>query len=151
MKPSKSQIDQFLTHQRIAVAGYSHNPKKFGHVVFSTLTKKGYDMEAVNPKGGRVNGSGKEIFTHVDQLPDDVNALVVITKKDQSFKIVQDARKKGIAHIWVQQMSAGPELKALAAEDPGIITGQCILMYAKPSGIHKFHHFLSGLFGLLPR
>ncbi len=27
-------------------------------------------MEAVNPKGGRVNGSGKEIFTHVDQLPD---------------------------------------------------------------------------------
>ncbi|MFO8000069.1 MAG: CoA-binding protein [Marinilabilia sp.] len=151
MKPSKSQIDQFLAHQHIAMAGYSHNPKKFGHEVFRTLTEKGYDIEAVNPKGGRVNGSGKEVFTHVDQLPDDLNALLVVTKKDQSLKIVQDARKKGIAHIWVQQMSACPDLKAMAANDPGIIIGQCIMMHAKPSGIHKFHHFLSGLFGLLPR
>lgn len=151
MKPTQKQIDQFLGHNHIALAGYSNNPRKFGHLVYRTLTQNGYQVEAINPKGGVIIGSEKPIYTSVMQLPGDIKALLVVTKQDQTLKVLQDAQQKGIGHIWIQQMSETPELKSLAKEDPQLIVGQCILMYVNPKGIHKFHHFLAGLFGLLPR
>lgn len=30
------------------------------------------------------------------------------------------------------------------------VHGECILMFADPKGIHRFHHWLRGLLGKLP-
>ena len=43
------EIATFLNAGKYAVAGVSRNPKKFGHVVFKTLLKKGMDVLPVNP------------------------------------------------------------------------------------------------------
>ncbi len=43
-KSPKTLIDEFLAQQEIALAGYSHQPKKFGHSVYKTLKEKGYIM-----------------------------------------------------------------------------------------------------------
>ena len=55
-------------------------------------------------------------------------------------------------HIWIQQSSeSGEALKELEGTDINYISGQCILMYYKPHGVHKFHLALKKLFGRYPK
>ena len=42
-------IDDFLAQRRIAVAGVSRNPHKFGNVLFRELKQRGYDVLPLNP------------------------------------------------------------------------------------------------------
>ncbi len=151
MKPSQKQIDKFLAQKKIALAGYSRSHKKFGNLAYRTLSQNGYDVIPINPNGGVVSGSEKNICANVKQLPDDVNAILIIVHKEKSAKIVEEAKSKGIENIWVQQMCENQELKTMAKDDVKMILGQCILLHVNPKGIHKFHRNMAGLFGLLPK
>ncbi len=150
MKATRAQIDDFLSQPSIAFAGYSVNSKKFGHVVYTTLKEKGYPLYPVNPAGG-VTPDGEVIYAGLHDLPDDVKALYIITRPENTSTLVQEALEKGFTHLWVQQMSAGADVKNLLQDHPGAVVGQCILMHTQPTGIHKFHHWLAGLFGQLPK
>ena len=75
-----------------------------------------------------------------------------MTKKDQTARIVKDAKEKGIKNIWIQQMAESKDaMKELEESDINYITGECILMYYKPHGFHKFHRALKKFFGRLPK
>ena len=53
---TRKKIEGFLENKRLAIAGVSRNPKKFGHVVYQDLKKKGYEVLAVNPEAEQING-----------------------------------------------------------------------------------------------
>lgn len=144
------QIEEFLSSESLAFAGVSRNPKKFGAVAFRELRDKGMNLIPVNPNTDKI--MGYDAYRDVKSLPDHVKGLIVMTKKDQTAGIVRDARDKGIKQIWIQQMADSKEaLDELANSDINYITGQCILMHYKPSGIHKFHGKLKKFFGLYPK
>ena len=85
-------------------------------------------------------------------MPSDVKALLIMTKKDQTVGVVRLAIEKGIKHIWIQQMSETPEaLGLLSNTDVNLISKQCILMFHKPHGIHKFHRNIKKFFGGMPK
>ncbi len=146
----KALIDAFLDQPDIGLAGYSRNPRKFGHTIYKTLKEKGYRLFPVNPAGGEAPG-GETIYPDVASLPGEVNALVVVTRADVTPVVVDQALLKGIDYLWIQQMSGSKQLYAsLAPKDVNAICGRCILLHAQPEGIHKFHRWLLGLFGQLP-
>ncbi len=148
---TKASIDSFLSQEHIALAGYSRDTKKFGHVVYKTLKEKGYTIYPVNPAGGRAPG-GETIYTAIEALPAEVKALLVFTKPEVTAGLVEKAIAKGFEHIWIQQMSGSKQLyEALAQQDVNAVCGSCILLHAQPTGIHKFHRWLLGLVGKLPR
>lgn len=148
---TRQNIDSFLAQQHIAVAGYSRNPKKFGTILYDTLKEKGYQVYAVNPAGGTTPG-GQPVFPDMSALPAQVKALVVVTKPEASVAVVDQALEKGIDNIWVQQMSDNQQVKdRLAGAQVNHVTGRCILMHASPTGIHKFHRWIAGVFGRLPK
>jgi hypothetical protein len=147
---TKQQIEQFLSSDSIAMAGVSRNPKKFGRVTYEELTKKGLNLIPVNPGMESING--KVCYPDVIHLPDGVKSLLIMTKKDQTAKVVEDALAKGIQNIWIQQSSDTPEVLALIkGKDINVITKQCILMHYKPDSFHKFHRNLKRFFGGLPK
>jgi len=75
-----------------------------------------------------------------------------MTKKDRTADVVRAAKKKGIEHIWIQQMSDTPEaLAELKDTDVNLISKQCIMMYHKPHSIHKFHRNIKRFFGRMPK
>lgn len=150
MKSSKAQIDSFLSQPHIAVAGYSRDKKKFGNQVYETLKQKGLRVYPVNPAGG-INDAGEKIYTDVRALPSEVKALYVVTKPTVSEPVIREAQEAGFTHFWVQQMSENAEVLALLGNAPHAVTKQCILLHANPAGFHKFHRWLAGLFGMLPR
>ena len=151
MKTSKASIDAFLSTRKIAIAGVSRDPKKFGFLVFKQLKEKGFEVYPINP--GADNIAGTPCFRSVSALPLNVHSLVVLTPKKQTKDVVAEAMAKGIDNIWIQQMCDTPEAIELTKAHPvNLITKECILMHTDPvTGIHKFHRNIKKLFGLYPR
>jgi predicted CoA-binding protein len=151
MKATKVQIDSFLAIRKVAIAGVSRDPKKFGYLVFKQLQEKGFEVYPINP--GTDNIAGTPCFRSVSALPLNVHSLIIVTPKKQTRDVVAEAVTKGIDNIWIQQMSDTPEAIELAKSHPiNLITRECILMHTDPvTGIHKFHRSVKKLFGLYPR
>ncbi|MEI7664050.1 MAG: CoA-binding protein [Bacteroidota bacterium] len=151
MKATKASIDLFLASRKLAVAGVSRDPKKFGHQVFKQLKEKGYEVYPVNPQADFIDGT--PCFRSVSSLPVNVHSLVIVTPKKQTKEIVAEAISKGIDSIWIQQMSDTPEAIELTRTHPvNLVTGECILMHTDPvTGFHKFHRNIRRFFGRMPK
>jgi uncharacterized protein len=144
------QINEFLESQPIALVGASRNPKKFGYAAFKELKEKGMKIIPVNPKADEI--LGEKSYQNVKLLPQDVQSIIVFTKKDQTASVIRDAKEKGIKQIWIQQMADSKEaLDELKDSGINYITGECILMHYKPHSIHKFHGTLKKFFGRFPK
>lgn len=147
---TKKQIEQFLANEPIAIAGVSRNPKKFGRAVYEELSRKGLKLIPVNPNIESINGT--TCYADISHLPEGVNSLLIVTRKDQTAKVVKDALDKGIQNIWIQQSSDTPEAMALLkGKDINVISKQCVLMHHQPDSFHKFHRNLKRFFGGLPK
>ena len=151
MKATKASIDSFLSSQKIAIAGVSRDPKKFGHQVFLKLQEKGYEVYPINPATDSI--AGMPCFRSVASLPLNVHSLVIITPKKSTRDVVSEAIAKGIDNIWIQQMSDTPEAINLARSHPiNLVTKECVFMHVEPvEGIHKFHRTIRRLFGFFPK
>lgn len=151
MKTSKASISTFLGARRLAIAGVSRDPKKFGYTVMNKLKETGFTIFLVHPELDTL--FGEPCYRNVSLLPDDIGGMLVLTPKTQTLSIVEETVKKGIPNLWIQQMSETPESIEYAREKPiNLVTGKCILMFAQPvEGFHKFHRTLMRLFGRLPK
>ncbi len=151
MKATRKSIDAFLSSRKIAIAGVSRDPKKFGHQVFKQLKEKGFEVYPINPNTDSL--AGTPCFRSVSSLPLHVHNLLIITPKKQTRDVVAEAMSKGIDNIWIQQMSDTPEaIELTKAHTVNLVTGACILMHTDPvTGIHKFHRSLARLFGFYPK
>ncbi len=147
---SIKQINDFIEAQPLAMVGVSRNPKKFGYTAFRELKEKGMKVVPVNPETDEI--MGEKCYRNVSMLPQEVKGIIVVTQKSQTASVVKEAREKGIKHIWIQQMAETPEaIYELNGTDVNFITKECILMYYKANGMHKFHRALKKFFGRYPR
>ena len=148
---SKSAIDVFFEGKTVAIAGVSRNPKKFPSQVYIELKKKGYTVVPENPNSSEV--MGEKTFSSVAELPPEINSLLIITNKQITEQIVEEAIKKGIQNIWIQQMSQTPAAIEKAKEAGiNLVYKQCVFMFAEPvAGMHRFHRSMKKLFGQLPK
>lgn len=151
MKASRKAIESFLSTKKIAIAGVSRNSKKFGYTVFKELTQKGFDVYPINPNTNSLGGT--PCFQSISALPADIKNLLILTRKDQTTRLVREAVSNGISSIWIQQMSETPEAIRFAEDNKvNLISRQCILMWAEPvKSFHKFHRNVKKLFGMLPK
>lgn len=146
-----NEIQNFLEPKKLAIAGASRNPKKFGGAVFKELMDKGFELYPVNPNADEIQGV--KCFKSIADLPDDVAHLYIVTPKKETDQLVETAIKKGVKMIWIQQKSETPEA-VKKAEDAGIsvISKKCMFMFADPvGGVHAFHRALVKLFGGYPK
>lgn len=139
-------IDVFLHDKKLAIAGVSHNPKKFGYILFKTAREKGYFVIPVNPKGGTIDGI--ECIESVSMLDSDIHNLVIATHKRDTAGVIEEAIAKGIRNVWIQNGCETEEAIIIARENNiNLVAKECFLMYAWPKGIHKFHQTLARWFG----
>src|SRR5512133_1389516 len=144
------QINDFIDSQPIALVGVSRNPKKFGYSAFKELKEKGMKIVPVNPQTDEI--MGEKCYRNVSMLPPEIKGLIIVTQKSQTATVVKEAREKGIRQIWIQQMAETPEaIQQLSGTDINYITKECILMYYKSNGMHKFHRVLKKFFGKYPK
>ncbi|MDX9697083.1 MAG: CoA-binding protein [Bacteroidales bacterium] len=147
----KESIQQFLAPKRIAIAGVSRNNKKFGYVIFNELRQKGFEICPINPTTETIDGI--TCYKSVSEIPANYEKLFIVTPKNETDEIIRQAAKKGIKHIWVQQMSNTSETSKIANEfGIDLINNECIFMFAEPvTSVHKFHRFIWKVFDKLPK
>lgn len=151
MKTTQTAIDAFLAPRRLAIAGVSRDPKKFGFIAFKELREKGFEVLPINPNAETIDGI--KCYPSVASLPEGVESLLLVTPRNQTAGVIREALEKKIPHLWIQQMAESKEALKLAENTSvNLIYKECILMHTLPvKSIHRFHRAIKGFFGLLPK
>ncbi len=146
---TRAAVDGFLAQKTLAIAGVSRSGKGFGNAVLKDLTAKGYDMLPVHPEADEVGGV--RAYPTLADLPDGIGGLILVVPPAQTEVLVRQAKDIGIDRVWMQQGAESADAVRFC-EDNGIeaVHGECIMMFAQPTGIHRFHRWLWGVFGKLP-
>ena len=144
-------ITNFLEGKEFAIAGVSRNEKKFGYQVYKHLKDNGYKVYPINPNTDSI--AGEQCYPDIAALPAHLKKLYVVTPKDQTTKVMEEAASRGFEQIWIQQMSDTSDARKMADEKKiDLITGECMFMYAEPvKSVHKFHRWINKLFGRYPK
>jgi uncharacterized protein len=146
---SQASIEAFLREPAMAVVGVSRSGKGFGNAAARELRHKGYRIYPVNPHADVV--AGERCYRSFADLPESVRAVLVVVPPDEALCVVREASRAGIRRVWLQQGAEAPFV-TLACEELGldVVAGECILMFAKPTGVHRAHRWVWQLVGKLP-
>jgi hypothetical protein len=146
---SRASIDRFLDRPTIAVVGVSRSGKGFGNLAARVLRQKGYRLYVVHPEADVIDG--ERCYRRLADLPDTVRALLVVVPPDQAVDVIGQAATRGIRHVWLQQGAESAEvLRTCEALGLDTVAGECILMFAEPTGVHKAHRWVWQLLGKVP-
>ena len=142
-------IAAFVAQPVFALAGASRAGKKFGNLAARTLRSKGYRVHLVHPQADFIDG--ERCYRSLADLPEPVAALIVVVPPKQAYDVVGDAAAAGIRMVWLQQGSEAPDIVDRCRERGlAVVDGECILMYAQPTGFHRLHRGLWRLLRKLP-
>ena len=131
----------------IAVVGVSNKGTKFGSSAYHELKQRGFEVYALHPS--LATFEGEPCYHTAADLPAVPDCALVAVNPREAAEVVRQLSIRGIKRIWFQQGSDFSEAVAVT-QQLGLqsVHGRCILMYAgQVTGIHKFHRFLSRLFG----
>ena len=133
MQSVKEAASAFLANKRVAVTGVSRTPKTHGsNNVYRRLRERGYQVFAVNPNTGQVEGD--RCYHDLKSIPGGVEAVVIGTRPEIAGDTMRECAELGIKHVW---MHRGPGAGSVsdAATDYGrqhgitVIDGGCPLMF----------------------
>lgn len=125
---AKEKIQQFLKAPAFAVVGASDDASKYGHKAYMTYLRHNMKAYPVNPRVKEINGN--PVFATLNELPEKVESISVITPPAVTEKVVDDAIAAGVKHIWMQP-GAESQTAVQKAEDAGLTViygGPCILV-----------------------
>lgn len=137
MRPA---IEAFLAERTVAVVGVSRS-KGFANHAARALRRAGYRVLAVNDQADQIDG--EPCYRSLAAVAEPIGAVLVVVPPARSAEVVRECATLGIRKVWLQQGAESPEA-IRAARDAGIecIERECVVMYAKPRGIHRFHRWL---------
>lgn len=151
---SRSDIQEFLDHRRLALVGVSRDKRDFTRSVLHELEVRGYDVYPVNPHVNEIDGH--RCFASVGEISPRVDGAIVMTSADVTESVVRDCAAAGVTRVWMHRgggAGAVSEAAIAVCRQSGIrtIAGQCPLMFLpNGSGIHKVHALFKRLFGSYP-
>jgi uncharacterized protein len=132
----------FLDCKRVAVTGVSRTPKTHGsNNVYKRLRERGYQVFAVNPSTGQVEGDRS--YPDLASIPGGVDAVVIGTRPEIAEDTMRQCADLGIKHVWMHR-GPGPGSVSAAAAGYGrqhgitVIDGGCPLMFGSTADLgHK--------------
>jgi predicted CoA-binding protein len=128
MSDTEDPIERFLTSPAYGVVGASSRRHKYGNKVLRCYQQNGRRAIPVNPREPVIEGAA--CVASVLDLPDEVKSISVITPPAVTERVVQEAIRKGIEHIWMQPGAESDQAVA-AGEAAGInviADGSCVLV-----------------------
>jgi len=128
MDPDRDPIERFLESPAFGVVGASTRRRKYGNKVLRCYQQAGRRAIPVNPHESVIEGVA--CIADVTSLPDEVKSISVITPPAVTERVVDEAIRKGIEHIWMQP-GAESARAVQACRDAGInviADGSCVLV-----------------------
>jgi predicted CoA-binding protein len=150
----KEAAAAFLANKRVAVTGVSRTPKTHGsNTVYRRLRERDYEVFAVNPNAGEVEGD--RCYPDLRSIPGGVDAVVIGTRPEIADDTMRECAELGIEHVWMH-WGAGASSVSAAATEYGrrhgitVIDGGCPLMFSPTADLgHKVMRAVLG--GRVPK
>lgn len=146
---------RFLEQRRIAVVGFSRDPKQPANFNYRKLRDSGRTVFAVNPAATEAEGG--PCYPNLRAIPGGVDAVLLFTPPSATAGVVRECAELGIRHVWIHR-SFGPGSWSTEAEEIGrthgltLIPGGCPAMFFAPVDPgHRCIRWMLGLFGKLPK
>ena len=156
MPAIKQATAEFLAGKRVAVTGVSRTPQGHGsNVVYRRLRQRGYQVFAVNPEAGQVEGD--TCYPDLASIPGGVDWVVIGTRPQTAEATIRECADLGVTRVWMHR-GPGPGSVSHSAAEYGrqrgitVIEGGCPCMFgptADPG--HKAMRFAYTLTGSVPR
>lgn len=147
-------INEFLAVKRFAMVGISHNPKDFSRTLYDELCRRGYDVVAVNPFVGHIDG--KPCLARVQDIRPPVTSALLMTSHAVTDQVLRDCADAGITLVWIYGISGVKSVSQSAlkiCEETGIkvVSGYCPFMFFHSAALfHRLHGFVLKLAGSYP-
>lgn len=146
---SRASIDAFLAQPALALVGISRSGKKFGNLAFRELVAKGYRVYPIHPAADTIQGA--RCYQRITDVPEHLDAALVVVPPAEALRAVRQAAAAGIHHVWLQQGAESPEVLDVCRElGLDVVSGECVLMFAKPASYHKVHRWIWQILSKLP-
>ena len=148
-------VAAFLEGRRFAVAGVSRGGNQPSNAIFRKLRAAGYDVFAVNPAAGEVEGVTS--YPNLLAVPGPIDGVVVATPPAAAPQVVRECAERSVRRVWFHrsfgQGSVSDEaVRECAAHRIDCIVGGCPMMYCPPVDIgHRCLRWLLGWQGRVPR
>jgi predicted CoA-binding protein len=155
MTTLKQAAEDFLSQQRIAIAGVSRDSKQPANLIYRRLRETGHTVFAVNPNAEEVEGD--RCYDSVAGIPDGVDGVVVVTPAQASVDVVADCATAHVPRVWLHRGmgpgSTSEEAVALCKERGiRVIPSGCPCMFgATADPGHRCMRAMLRLTGKLPR
>jgi predicted CoA-binding protein len=110
-----SRAREFLTSRRIALVGFSRNPKDFSRVLDGEFRRLGIEVVPVHPSAAEVDG--RRCFPRVADIAPPVDGALILVPAAKAEAVALDCLDAGLRRIWFHRGggpgSASPEAIAL--------------------------------------
>ncbi|MDH5372024.1 MAG: CoA-binding protein [Acidimicrobiia bacterium] len=156
MMTIKEAAADFLAQKRIAVAGVSRNPQGHGsNIVYQRLRDRGYEVFAVNPNAGEVEGD--KCYPNLSSIPGGVDGVVIGTSRENAAAVMRDAVSAGITRVWMHRSFGAGSVSQDATvfgrdNEVMVIDGGCPLMFDPTADFgHKCMRPIFTMMGAVPK
>jgi len=133
----ETKIHDFMAQRRIAVAGVSRNKSRHpaANLIYRRFKDMGRKVFAVNPNMQEFEGDRS--YPDLKSIPGGVDAVVIVTRPENTERIVRDCKEAGVRRVWMHQsFGTGTSISAKAVEycrqhNISVIDGACPMMYGE--------------------
>jgi len=131
VRPTDELIEDFINRRRWAIVGVSHNPTKFGHIIFKDLRRAGYDVQAVGRSGGELDGV--PIYASLAALPERPEVVDVVVPPEQTEIVVRECAELGLRRVWLQPGAESPQAIAFCRANgiEVVFGGPCAMVHKR--------------------
>jgi predicted CoA-binding protein len=121
-------IHDLLNRTRtVAVVGWSPDPSRPSARIAHYLRRAGYDVVPVNPNVDEIDGI--KAFSTLEEVPGPVDLAVMFRRSEEVEPHVDEAVRKGVRGIWLQEgvtCPSGPTKAAQAGID--YVEDRCVMV-----------------------
>lgn len=138
-----SQAREFLLSRRIALVGFSRNPKDFSRVLDGQFRRLGIEVVPVHPSASEVDG--RRCFPRVADIAPLVDGAFILVPAAKAEAVALDCLDAGVRRIWFHRGgghgSASPEALALCgARGVAPVADLCpFMVISGASWPHRLH------------
>lgn len=135
MSSLEAAVRDFLSSNRIAVAGVSRDGDVPANAIFRKLRDAGHDVVPVNPHADEVEGV--TCYHDLASIPGPVGGLVIATPPAAAVDLVRDCIRIGVPRVWMHRLAGTGSVSDEATElarNAGltVIPGSCPMMWVEP-------------------
>jgi predicted CoA-binding protein len=149
-----SNVAEFLSGERFAVAGVSRQPQQAANAIYRKLRSSGFEVIPINPNTTEVEGV--RCYPDLASVSGVIDGVVVATHPRQALDVVNQCSQREVRQIWFHRSfgagSVSPEaVHECSARGIKCIVGGCPLMYCEPVDLaHRCMRWWLRLGGRVP-